>query len=68
MLAESGETSSQRPEPCLVSGDGLYTPQEGYAIRNFFALYVFFGVYGSVTGKEVGYRFCHCPPPNRMWI
>jgi hypothetical protein len=33
MLADSGEISSQSPEPRSVSGDELYTPQVGYVTR-----------------------------------
>jgi hypothetical protein len=36
MLADSEEISSQSPEPRSVSGDGLYTPFQGYASRVFF--------------------------------
>jgi hypothetical protein len=58
MLADSGEVRPQSPEPQSVSGDELYSLWEGYATRFSF----FLAVYGSVTGKQVGYRICHPHP------
>jgi hypothetical protein len=60
MLADSGDIFSQSPELRSVSGDGLYTLQEGYATMGFCNIWV-------------SYRKTSClqnlvPTPHRMWV
>jgi hypothetical protein len=46
------EIISQSPKPQSVWGEGFY-PSGGLCNQGIFA------AYGSVTGKQVGYRICH---------